>query len=169
MKYTVLETEMGWMGVLATYKGLRRMTIPLPTPEEALDELGPYLDGAELDPDYFGDMANRIQAYLQGQDVPFPEEMDVPWATPFQEAVWKATRAIPRGETRSYGDIAAQVGRPQGARAVGQAMSTNPLAILTPCHRVIASDGGLGGYGNHLDVKKHLLKMEGVQSPMWDS
>ena len=168
MKYTVFETDMGWMGVLASDKGLRRMTIPLPSPEDVVDELGRYLDGAELDSDFFADLPVRLQSYLQGQDAPFPEEMDVPWATPFQKAVWEATRAIPRGETRSYGDIAAQVGRPQGARAVGQAMSTNPLAILTPCHRVIASDGGLGGYGNHLHLKKRLLKREGVRSSRWD-
>ena len=74
----------------------------------------------------------------------------------------KATRSIPRGETRSYGDIAVQVGRPGGARAVGQVMASNPIAVLVPCHRVIASDGGLGGYGGHLEVKRRLLTLEGA-------
>jgi O-6-methylguanine DNA methyltransferase len=82
--------------------------------------------------------------------------------TDFQLACWRALLAIPYGETRSYADIARAVGRPQGFRAVGMANNRNPLAIVVPCHRVIASDGTLCGYGGGLDVKRKLLELEGA-------
>ncbi|MFQ5933252.1 MAG: methylated-DNA--[protein]-cysteine S-methyltransferase [Dehalococcoidia bacterium] len=162
MRYTIFETDLGWMGVLASDKGLRRMTIPVSTPEEAMHQLEGGLEGAELDPDFFGDFPDRVRRLFRGEEVDFPEKVDLPGATPFRRAVWEATRSIPKGETRSYGEIAAQVGRPAGARAVGQAMGSNPLAILIPCHRVIAGDGGLGGYGGHIEMKRRLLEVEGA-------
>ena len=82
--------------------------------------------------------------------------------TDFQRACWHALLAIPYGETRTYGDIARAVGRPQGFRAVGMANNRNPVAIVVPCHRVIASDGTLCGYGGGLDVKRKLLELEGA-------
>ena len=84
--------------------------------------------------------------------------------TDFQKACWRALLAIPYGETRSYGDIARAVGKPQGFRAVGMANHRNPVAIVVPCHRVIASDGTLCGYGGGLDVKRKLLELEGALS-----
>jgi AraC family transcriptional regulator of adaptative response/methylated-DNA-[protein]-cysteine methyltransferase len=80
----------------------------------------------------------------------------------FQERVWDALRRIPRGETRSYADIARQVGSPRGARAVARACATNRVAILVPCHRVVASDGGLGGYHWGTERKRILLERESV-------
>ena len=80
--------------------------------------------------------------------------------TDFQERVWKALRAIPYGETRTYGQIAAQVGNPKASRAVGGANHNNPILILTPCHRVIGADGSLTGFGGGLDVKEALLALE---------
>lgn len=82
--------------------------------------------------------------------------------TPFQLACWNALLAIPYGETRTYADIARVVGRPQGFRAVGLANNRNPIAIIVPCHRVIASDGTLCGYGGGLDLKRKLLELEGA-------
>ena len=82
--------------------------------------------------------------------------------TDFQLACWRALLAIPYGETRTYADIARAVGRPRGFRAVGRANNRNPLAIVVPCHRVIASDGTLCGYGGGLDVKRKLLELEGA-------
>jgi len=84
--------------------------------------------------------------------------------TDFQQACWRALVAIPYGETRSYADIARAVGRPRGFRAVGMANNRNPVAIVVPCHRVIASDGTLCGYGGGLDVKRKLLQLEGALS-----
>jgi AraC family transcriptional regulator of adaptative response/methylated-DNA-[protein]-cysteine methyltransferase len=83
--------------------------------------------------------------------------------TAFQEAVWRELRRIPAGETRSYADIAAAIGQPGAVRAVGTANGANPVAVLVPCHRVIRSDGSLGGYAGGLERKKILLEAEGVK------
>jgi len=91
----------------------------------------------------------------------FPLDMR---GTAFQVDCWRALMAIPYGETRTYADIARTVGRPQGFRAVGMANNRNPIAIVVPCHRVIASDGTLCGYGGGLDVKRTLLQLEGALS-----
>ena len=88
--------------------------------------------------------------------------------TAFQEAVWRELRKIPLGETRSYADIAAAVGEPNATRAVGTANGSNPVAVLVPCHRVIRSDGTLGGYAGGLDRKKKLLAAEGAMIPQPD-
>jgi O-6-methylguanine DNA methyltransferase len=82
--------------------------------------------------------------------------------TDFQVACWRALLGIPYGETRTYADIARAVGTPQGFRAVGMANNRNPIAIVVPCHRVIASNGTLCGYGGGLDVKRKLLELEGA-------
>jgi len=84
--------------------------------------------------------------------------------TDFQLACWRALLAIPYGETRTYADIARAVGRPRGFRAVGMANNRNPVAIVVPCHRVIASDGTLCGYGGGLEIKRKLLELEGALS-----
>lgn len=85
-----------------------------------------------------------------------------PEGTPFQEKVWQALRTIPYGETRTYGQIAAQIGNPKASRAVGMGNHKNPIAIMIPCHRVIGADGSMTGYGGGLDIKEFLLKREGV-------
>ncbi|MFZ0320744.1 MAG: methylated-DNA--[protein]-cysteine S-methyltransferase [Candidatus Sulfotelmatobacter sp.] len=107
-----------------------------------LDELGEYFRGARREFDFPLD--------LRGTD--------------FQLACWRALLAIPYGETRSYADIARAVGKPNAFRAVGMANNRNPIAIVVPCHRVIASDGTLCGYGGGLDVKRKLLELEGALS-----
>ena len=102
----------------------------------------------------------RFKVYCRGQKAAFPDQLDLSRATPFQCQVWEATRLIPYGETRSYAWVASQVKRPEAARAVGQALGRNPLAIIVPCHRVIASDGKLCGFGGGLEMKEHLLHLE---------
>jgi methylated-DNA-[protein]-cysteine S-methyltransferase len=81
--------------------------------------------------------------------------------TEFQKEVWAELSRIPYGETISYGELARRVGRPRGPRAVGQANGKNPIAIIVPCHRVVASNG-IGGYGGGLPLKRALLTLEGV-------
>lgn len=118
----------------------------------------------------FEDSESGMQAYVQQLDEYFAgKRREFTFAldlrgTDFQLACWHALIAIPYGETRSYGDIARAVGRPQGFRAVGMANNRNPVAIVVPCHRVIASDGTLCGYGGGLDVKRKLLELEGALS-----
>lgn len=85
--------------------------------------------------------------------------------SPFQRAVWEALQAIPWGEVRSYGEVAARVGCPGAARAVGGANHQNPIAILIPCHRVVQAGGRLGGYGGGLEVKRWLLSHEAAHAP----
>ena len=106
---------------------------------------------------------NELAQYFAGQRRDFSFPLDLR-GTDFQLACWRALLAIPYGETRTYADIARAVGRPQGFRAVGMANNRNPIAIVVPCHRVIASDGTLCGYGGGLDVKRQLLELEGALS-----
>jgi O-6-methylguanine DNA methyltransferase len=104
-----------------------------------------------------------LEKYFAGERREFCIPLDLR-GTEFQLACWRALLAIPYGETRTYADIARAVGRPQGFRAVGMANNRNPVAIVVPCHRVIASDGTLCGYGGGLDVKRKLLELEGALS-----
>jgi O-6-methylguanine DNA methyltransferase len=103
----------------------------------------------------------ELEQYFAGQRREFSLPLDLR-GTQFQLACWNALVSIPYGETRSYGDIARVVGKPQGFRAVGMANNRNPVAIVVPCHRVIASDGTLCGYGGGLEVKRKLLELEGA-------
>jgi O-6-methylguanine DNA methyltransferase len=107
--------------------------------------------------------ARELEEYFAGQRRKFTFPLDLR-GTDFQVACWNALLAIPYGETRTYADIARAVGRPQGFRAVGMANNRNPIAIVVPCHRVIASDGTLCGYGGGLDIKRKLLELEGALS-----
>lgn len=106
----------------------------------------------------------QIQEYLAGSRQHFDLLIDWSVMSPFQEKVLHATYEIPRGETRTYGEIAAIVGRPRAAQAVGRAQATNPIPIVIPCHRVLAADGSLHGYSAHggLDTKAWLLQLEGA-------
>ena len=105
----------------------------------------------------------ELEEYFAGTRREFTFQIDLR-GTDFQLACWRALLAIPYGETRTYADIARAVGRPQGFRAVGMANNRNPVAIVVPCHRVIASDGTLCGYGGGLDIKRKLLELEGALS-----
>lgn len=100
-----------------------------------------------------------LQDYFAGERRDFDLPLD-PAGTDFQRAVWEALRAIPYGGTRTYGEIAAAVGRPKAVRAVGQANHVNPLPIFIPCHRVVGKNGALTGYAGGLDLKRALLALE---------
>lgn len=109
---------------------------------------------------YFGDLPDRIRDYLAGKVVGFPDRLDLSWASLFQRSVWKVDQSIPYGETRTYHWVAEKLGMPKAARAVGQALARNPLPIIIPCHRVIYSDGNLGGFSSGQDWKRRLLEIE---------
>ena len=104
---------------------------------------------------------DELREYFDGKRREFTFPLDLR-GTPFQVQCWRALLNIPYGETRSYADIARVVGKPQAFRAVGMANNRNPIAIVVPCHRVIASDGTLCGYGGGLDIKRKLLELEGA-------
>lgn len=106
--------------------------------------------------------AAAVRRYLAG-DVAALDDLAVDTVgTPFQERVWKALRSIPVGDTWSYAELAAAVGSPGAVRAVGSANGANPVSLIVPCHRVVRSDGSLGGYGGGLDRKSWLLEHEGA-------
>jgi methylated-DNA-[protein]-cysteine S-methyltransferase len=107
----------------------------------------------------FAAAARQLADYFAGRLTVF----DLPLAlvgTPFQREVWAALRTIPYGATVTYGDLAAELGRPSASRAVGLANGRNPASIVVPCHRVVGSDGSLTGYGGGLDRKRYLLDLE---------
>jgi methylated-DNA-[protein]-cysteine S-methyltransferase len=115
----------------------------------------------ELVSDCFADARAQLHEYFDGKRRNFELNL-APTGTRFQLAVLAALQTIPYGETRSYRDIAEQIGRPQAVRAVGAANGRNPLPIVIPCHRVIGADGSLTGFGGGLEAKRLLLQLEGV-------
>ncbi|MBI4285882.1 MAG: methylated-DNA--[protein]-cysteine S-methyltransferase [Chloroflexi bacterium] len=157
MTYFTFQTKIGWVGVVGSDKGLRRLVFARQSPED-MPEIP--IGTATWAPDLYRDLAERLKSYFSGHCVAFPDGFDLSGTTGFQQSVWQVTCAIPFGETRSYGWVAAQIGRPKGMRAVGQALGSNPLPIVIPCHRVITGDGRLGGYGGGLEMKEHLLRLE---------
>ncbi len=110
-----------------------------------------------------GELADRMRAYFAGASVDFDDvELELEWCTPFQRAAVDVLRQVPRGETVTYGELAALAGRPNAQRAAGTFCAQNRFAIVVPCHRVVAA-GGLGSYGSlGADYKRRLLALEGV-------
>jgi O-6-methylguanine DNA methyltransferase len=105
---------------------------------------------------------DQLLEYFAGKrrDFDFPL---APQGSPFQRRVWYVLRSIPHGEAWSYADVARRLGMPGAARAVGHANGANPIPIVIPCHRVVASDGSIGGYSGGLEVKRRLLALEGIR------
>lgn len=104
--------------------------------------------------------AKALKSILKGGPPGALPPLDLACATPFQAKVWKELQRIPRGKTRSYAEVARAIGHPKAARAVGTACGANPIPLIIPCHRVIASDGTLGGFSGGLDWKRRLLAIE---------
>ena len=165
-RYHLVELPMGWMVLLGGEDGLKRASLK-PTPQEAIEDIGMDLDGAEDDPGAFTEVVECLHRYAAGDRTALDEiGLDFSGITPFFSAAWNACRSIPAGETRSYAWLAAEAGSPLAMRAAGQAMARNRFSLIIPCHRVIASNGGLGGYGGGgLRVKAWLLQMELGENP----
>jgi AraC family transcriptional regulator of adaptative response/methylated-DNA-[protein]-cysteine methyltransferase len=159
IRWATVDTTLGRMLVAATDQGVCRLSF-----DEAPDTLGRRFPNAELveGGEEFAELLGTDHAALEspGQFDHIP--LDVK-GTAFQEACWKALRAIPPGETRTYAEIAAAAGNPKAVRAAGSANARNNVAVLIPCHRVIRTGGDLGGYAYGLDIKRELLKREGVK------
>ena len=162
--YFAFPTTFGWVGLLGSARGLVRTTLPAASQDAALARLGD-IGTAARSRDLFGDLIERLSDYFRGRPVDFPGRLDLSGATLFQRRVWAATGRIPYGETRSYGGVALEIGRPGAARAVGQALGANPIPIVVPCHRVTAAGGGLGGFGGGLELKRRLLALEASRAP----
>ena len=167
---TVFESLVGPLFLAASTAGLVALEFDLRLPGQQTIRPNPRDLRAESKKLRFENSPSKMQAYVReleeyfaGSRRLFSFPLDLR-GTEFQLACWNALLAIPYGETRSYGDIARAVGRPTGFRAVGMANNRNPIAIVVPCHRVIASDGTLCGYGGGLDTKRKLLELEGALS-----
>lgn len=157
IRWTRFASPLGRMLIAVTSKGICRLTFD--DSEESLKRLFPRATVVEDG----GGLRELVEGALAAIERPSaaPElPLDVA-GTAFQEAVWRELRRIPPGETRSYTQIAAAIGQPKAVRAVGSANGDNHVAVLIPCHRVIRSDGGLGGYAGGLDRKRKLLEREG--------
>ncbi|MFF1375071.1 methylated-DNA--[protein]-cysteine S-methyltransferase [Streptomyces sp. NPDC058308] len=120
----------------------------------------PEEDFGHRDPAPFGEVISQLAAYFAGELTEFdvPLKLD---GTPFQRTVWRELQQIPYGETRTYGELADNLGKPGASRAVGLANGKNPIGVIVPCHRVIGAGGSLTGYGGGLDRKRRLLAFEG--------
>jgi AraC family transcriptional regulator of adaptative response/methylated-DNA-[protein]-cysteine methyltransferase len=158
--WTIRETSLGPLGVAATPRGVCWVRFGASEGElaAALEGEFPFArlarDDARLGP-WSEALVERVEGGSARPDPP----LDVAGSA-FQRRVWDALRAIPRGATRSYGEVAAALGRPRAARAVARACATNPVAVAIPCHRVVAKDGGIGGYAYGTWRKRALLRAE---------
>ncbi|MEE8369214.1 MAG: MGMT family protein [Dehalococcoidia bacterium] len=163
LKFYLCSTALGWVGLAVSMRGLRATTLPRSSRDEALREviaMGAAEPASDAD---IGRLPGLIQALARGQRADGDTAIDWDGLSPFRRAVLEETMRIPAGETRSYGWLARQVGHPRAARAVGRVMATNPLPLVVPCHRVLAANGSLGGYGGGLPLKKALLRAEGAR------
>jgi O-6-methylguanine DNA methyltransferase len=150
-RFRVASTEVGLAYVelpRSSGRGMRDWVQRYALECRCIDEIGPNRDAID-----------QILEYLASERTDFDVPLDLR-GTPFQCAVWDALIEIPYGESRSYADVARAVGRPNAQRAVGSANGANPVSLIVPCHRVIAADGSLGGYGGGQDLKARLLAME---------
>ena len=167
--YDAVETPLGWMGLLGSPRGLRRTTLPQESPDLCLQLLGPEAPSSGTGCEELAPLREGLALYFEGAPVSFLEHpLDLGGAPRFLRAAWAACRTIPIGETRSYKWLADEAGRPNASRAAGQSMARNRLPIVIPCHRVVASDGGLGGFGrrgSQLDLKRRLLELEARHGP----
>ncbi len=160
--FVVFETDMGWIGIVGTEKGIIKTTLPL-TDKVSISESFEKIYGNEANSiklSYLSDAATLLKRYFKGQKVDFPFSLDISKYTDFQAKVWKITRTIPYGELRSYKWVAHQAGNPKSARAVGQALASNPIPIIIPCHRVVSTNGDLKGFTGGLELKEKLIKLE---------
>lgn len=165
--YSVMNSPVGPLTICCSDKGLLSIKTGPPRRTAPADSNGSprarfrWVESKEKTRRAAGELAE----YFAGRRKRFTAPLDLR-GTRFQRKVWEALLRIPYGETRSYAEIARQIGRPRAFRAVGMANHWNPVAIVVPCHRVVATGGGLGGYGGGLRMKEFLLALEqGARGP----
>jgi O-6-methylguanine DNA methyltransferase len=168
LKLGFFKIPSGWCAAAWTLKGVSALTLPQKTKEKALLKLGGYLP--KLPTTFWDQPLKAVPTYIQTETKKAlagkrfkPVPIDLFFMTPFQQKVLMATSSIPWGQTRTYGWTALKAGSPRGFRAAGSALNHNPVSLLIPCHRVVASESKLGGYGGGLDWKIKLLKLEKVR------
>jgi methylated-DNA-[protein]-cysteine S-methyltransferase len=161
LAYDIIPSRFGELALIwrETEKGPRVVEIVLPLKSAKARESVSARRGHPA----FDLLCQSIERYLDGEEVELPTDLlDSSLCSGFQWTVLMAERTIPRGSVASYSGLAAHIGHPRAARAVGTALARNPFPIVVPCHRTVRSDGSLGGFGGGLDMKRALLDMEGV-------
>jgi methylated-DNA-[protein]-cysteine S-methyltransferase len=163
VSYDTIDSPFGQLLAATTARGLVRLAFPEEHPEDALQRLALRLSPRIVEAPAALDAVRReLDQYFEGRRRSFELALDWALIGPFARRVLHATAAIPYGSVLSYADVAARAGSPRGSRAAGNALGSNPIPIVIPCHRVLRSGGALGGYGGGLDRKRHLLTLEGV-------
>jgi methylated-DNA-[protein]-cysteine S-methyltransferase len=157
VRYDVVDSPVGELHVAATSRGLARISYFGEGFEDTLGRtLGVRVLRVPLD-----DVRRELGEYFEGRRRTFDLPLDLRVA-PFYADVLRELALVPYGQTDTYGSLASKVGRPQAARAVGTVMNRNPIPIVLPCHRIVGRNGALTGYAGGLDVKRHLLRLEGI-------
>ena len=157
----LLETAFGNFAFVASNKGLKAVI----GPEDNFGALEQIIDvnfgSIKIDTIGLGELGEQFLKYSDGIVKSFDYILDMDGYTEFQSQVWDNLKLIPYGTVTTYGKIADNINRPKSARAVGQAVGSNPFTIVVPCHRVVGADGSLTGFGHGLDFKEKLLRLEG--------
>lgn len=160
----VFQSPWGWMGISETDKGIDRIALPKQSKravEASLREESPEPFVIEPTSGLIS-AQEQLMEYLEGKRQAFDLPLDLSSGTAFQRKVWRTLLLVPYAKLRSYQWVAARVGGPQYARAVGNAVGANPLPIVVPCHRIVAQDATLGGFSGGLPTKRKLLTLEGT-------
>ena len=156
------DSPIGLLTLARGPRGLVRLALAGDTPQSVAEELRTRLRAKVVEDDSaFADVHEQLGCYFAGELEQFDVDLDWSLATGFNRTCCEAMMRIPYGTTVTYGELAAAAGSPRAVRAAGQACATNPIAIIGPCHRVLAADG-FGGYGGGLDQKRTLLALEGA-------
>jgi methylated-DNA-[protein]-cysteine S-methyltransferase len=160
--FRTLRTPRGYVGFVASNRGLRRVYLPTRTADSLKRVIRKDTPGVTEDRQLLPELTDALRRYFAGQPVEFSVKFDWVGRSNFEIDVYHACRRVRYGQTRSYKQLAEQLGRPGAARAVGTAMSRNPCPIVVPCHRVVRSDGLLGGFSgpDGINAKRRLLRME---------
>jgi len=160
VNYTSMRTPVGRLLVAATQAGLVRVSFDAAETTFVADLRTQLKMRVVKSAEKMAGIVAQIEAYFAGTRRAFDIPIDLSHASPFQQQVLMAARSVPLGQVVSYHEIARRIGRPKASRAVGQALGHNPVPIVIPCHRIVASSGGLGGYSGGLDIKRKLLELE---------
>ena len=163
--FTVVETDVGPVGLVRGEKGYRGVLLPGPGGTRAMRaRIRREWPGAREDADALADGVAAIEAWSEGRPPPKGLKLDLAGVGPFHRRVYGVLRRIPRGRTLTYAEVARKAGSPGAHRSVGSAMARNPLPILLPCHRVLRTGGGLGGFSapGGLPLKERMLRLEGA-------
>jgi methylated-DNA-[protein]-cysteine S-methyltransferase len=162
--YANVDSPFGQLLIAATPSGLVRVNLPTYDPEETLEELAARISPRVLEaPARLDKVRRELDLYFEGKLTEFDLPIDWQLTDGFRKKVQRAIARIPFGQTRSYTEMARSAGNERAVRAAGTACGSNPIPIVVPCHRVLRTGGGLGGYGGGLPMKEALLQLEGIR------